>query len=82
MPEVSNCPKCSGDMQRGFILEQNFNKVVPNVWVEGPPEPSFWTMTKVWSKVKRLVETHRCVKCGFLESFAEVEWTEKVNPDN
>lgn len=65
-------------MERGFILEQNINDYTPNVWVEGPPESSFWTKTQISGKQRRLVETHRCVECGFLESYATKEWKGKV----
>ena len=73
MSDLNTCPKCSGEMERGFILERSLNDYAPNVWVEGPPESSFWTQTKISGKVKRLVESHRCVNCGFLESYATQE---------
>ena len=76
--EIDRCAKCAGNMERGFILEQSLNDYIPNTWVEGPPEPSFWTQTKVSGKVKRLVETYRCVQCGYLESYAKKEWDRKL----
>ncbi len=73
MSKLNICPKCSSTMERGFILEVSINEYSPNVWVEGPPESSFWNKTKIAGKQKRPVETHRCVECGFLESYATSE---------
>jgi len=67
-------------MQEGFVLEQNFSNYVPSVWVEGKPEPSFFTVTKVFGKTKRVVTSYRCAACGYLESYALKEWTGDVNP--
>ena len=68
-------------MQEGFIVEQSLTNHVPNVWIEGPPEPSSWTITKVFGKTKRLVVSYRCVECGYLESYANKEWKGKVKPE-
>ncbi|MFO1499496.1 MAG: hypothetical protein U1G07_14055 [Verrucomicrobiota bacterium] len=78
--ETLTCPKCEAPMAEGFILEQTHTKSFPNLWVEGPPEPSFWTVTKVFAKPKKLVATYRCVGCGYLESYATEDWAGKVNP--
>ena len=86
--QPKTCPKCKQPMELGFVLEQNLSNYCPSVWVEGSPEPSFWTVTKVSGKTKRVVETHRCVGCGYLESYATHEWAGamhewagKVNPE-
>ena len=79
--QSKTCPKCGQRMEVGFVLEQNLSYYCPSVWVEGSPEPSFWTITKVSGKTKRLVVSHRCVGCGYLESYATQEWTGKVNPE-
>ncbi len=78
--ETRICPKCKAPMGEGFIVEQNLTNYIPSVWVEGPPEPSFWTITKVFDKPKKLVVSYRCIQCGYLESYATKEWTGKVNP--
>lgn len=79
--EAHGCPKCGKQMQEGFILEQSLTNYVPSVWVEGPPEPSFWTVTQVFGKTKRLVDSYRCIGCGYLESYAVKEWKRRVNPE-
>ncbi len=73
--EAESCSKCGGKMEIGFVLEQNLTNYIPNVWVEGSPERSFWTVTQISGKTKRLVTSFRCVSCGYLESFATDEWT-------
>ncbi len=79
--KMRSCPKCGEAMEEGFILEQSSANYVPSVWVEGPPESSFWTITKVTGKRKRLTVTYRCVGCGYLESYANREWKGKVDPE-
>lgn len=76
-----SCPKCGKEMAEGFILEQNLTNYVPSIWVEGAPEPSFWTITKVMKKIKRLTVTYRCIGFGYLESYANKEWKGRVNPE-
>lgn len=45
-----------------------------SAWVEGPPEKSFWTGTKVPAEKRIPIGTFRCPKCGFLESYARPEF--------
>ena len=75
------CPKCGNQMEEGFILEQSVGSYVPSIWVQGPPEPSFWTSTQVKGKTMRLVVTYRCEGCGFLESYANAEWKGRIKPE-
>lgn len=82
MPEVASCSKCSGDMERGFILDNAGGVGLPDRWMKGPLESSIWGGAKVFRKVKLVVETYRCVQCGFLESYAITEfnkqWLQKM----
>jgi hypothetical protein len=58
-------------MEEGFLLDR-----LPDAgqkaaqWIEGPPEKSFWFGVKVRGRERRTIRTFRCVKCGFLESYA------------
>ncbi len=80
--QTQSCPKCGQQMEEGFILlELSFTNYVPSVWVEGAPEPSFWTITKVKNKTKRRTVTYRCVGCGYLESYANEELKGRVKPE-
>lgn len=68
---MSNCPKCRGEMVEGFIpdfLDHNNSSLT--IWIEGKPEKSFWTGTKIKDKKQFIIKTFRCVNCGFLEQYA------------
>ncbi len=67
---ASTCPKCTGTMNEGFLLDESYGTRKPSVWVEGQPEHSFWTGLKLRGKAKLTVRTMRCSRCGFLESYA------------
>jgi len=65
------CPKCSADMQEGFILEHR----LPVRWIAGKPEKSLLGDIKAAKREQRQIESYRCVGCGYLESYA----TEIIN---
>ena len=74
--EKTHCPKCSGEMVQGFIvdLKDGGGRRVSS-WVEGAPEKSFWGNTKNSPEEKQVpVGTFRCSACGFLESYARPEF--------
>ena len=75
--EMMKCPKCSGEMAQGFIADavQHAAQRVSS-WVEGAPEKSFWSGTKVPSGMIP-IGTFRCSTCGFLESYARDEFKSK-----
>ena len=66
------CPKCSGKMQPGFIVDRfdNAHRVV-SMWVEGAPQKTFWTGLSLKGRKTIDVQTLRCDGCGFLESYAK-----------
>ena len=71
------CSRCRGLLEEGFVADNTAGGVTPSLWVQGPPESTFWTGpagAKVSDKTKRRVETFRCTDCGHLESFATAEW--------
>ena len=76
--EAIQCPKCNSVMVQGFIFDRadGGNRRVIN-WVEGAPEKSFWTVTKVSQEKSVPVGTFRCSVCGFLESYARLEFAAK-----
>ncbi len=65
------CPKCGADMQEGFTLEHR----LPVRWIAGKPEKSLLGNLKAAEREHRLIESHRCTGCGYLESYA----TEIIN---
>jgi hypothetical protein len=64
------CPKCDSAMAEGFtpIETQGWPKVIN--WVAGAPEKSLWSGLKLRGRQKLAVETWRCPRCGYLESYA------------
>lgn len=58
-------------MEEGFVMDigqGNYKR--PSTWVEGQPEPSFWSGTKTQGKHQAQIRSFRCVKCGYLENYA------------
>ena len=53
-------------MQEGFVRDMSY----ASQWVAGKPEKGFFVGAKMSSKEKHFIETFRCAKCGFLESYA------------
>ncbi len=69
----TDCPKCRGTMEPGFVLDHTYGENRQSTWVEGPPERSFWTGLKTRGKERLVITTHRCTSCGYLESYAPPE---------
>jgi hypothetical protein len=68
------CPKCAGEMARGFLVDRGDSMVpLQSDWAEGDPRSSRWvTFTGAVDRGKeRLpVVSYRCGTCGYLESYA------------
>lgn len=69
----ATCPKCSKTMEEGFIVDHGHGTNTQAVWVEGPPQRSFWTGLKLRGKELRPVLTFCCPGCGYLESYAQLD---------
>jgi hypothetical protein len=72
-PEPIECLRCRGRMEEGFVadFQDRFTKF-PIRWYPGRPEPSLWSGT--WSGGEPgVIRTYRCVRCGYLESYAHPE---------
>lgn len=56
------CPKCNEEMVKGFVKSPN-----------GSPEEVWGSKISLLGGVedKILVDTYRCKKCGYLESYAK-----------
>ncbi len=70
---ANSCPKCQSTMKCGFMLDHTYGARTVGNWVEGEPERSIWYGVKLGGKKVMEVETWRCSKCGFLESYANKE---------
>jgi hypothetical protein len=65
------CLRCKGPMELGFVLDRgHHNSAAEQTWIEGEPEKSFWTGIKTKDREKHAIETYRCERCGYLESYA------------
>ncbi|MEO6388362.1 MAG: hypothetical protein ABIT16_11025 [Croceibacterium sp.] len=68
---AKSCGKCSGRMEQGFMLEFSSRGVTGvTEWAEGLPVRSFWLGLKLRGRKRHTMETWRCSRCGFLESYA------------
>ena len=65
-----SCPRCSGSMEQGYVLDEGYGNRTVGQWVAGEPERSIWTGLKFRGKTKLDVTTYRCKRCGYLESYA------------
>ena len=70
----NNCLKCGGEMEEGTVADLiNAIQAQVSIWVKGKAEPGTFSSLKLSFRKKLQVSTLRCVKCGFLESYAH-EW--------
>jgi predicted RNA-binding Zn-ribbon protein involved in translation (DUF1610 family) len=67
-----NCPKCNGEKEIGVIPHKTQGSYFAAMWVAGPVKTSFWTGLVVRGRPRHWVDTYRCTKCGYLESYATV----------
>jgi hypothetical protein len=68
MTDGFSCMRCKGELVEGFVVDNShLNQYVSN-WAEGPPNRTWLGSLK---NEMRTIRTFRCVKCGFLESFAQ-----------
>ena len=64
------CPRCSGTMEPGFVVDESYGKKVVAKWVAGEPRKGFWTGLKLGAAEQVEIATYRCRRCGSLESYA------------
>ena len=73
MPLSPQCPKCSGAMSEGYIVDKTHGGAGVSTWAEGAPRKSVWTGLKLSGVPQAQIETWRCRRCGFLEQYASAE---------
>ena len=71
MNVMLECPKCKGQMEEGFMLDNTHGGYLASRWIKGAPEKSIWTGIKLKNKEQRAVSTFRCASCGYLEFYAK-----------
>ena len=68
------CVKCAGVMEEGFIPDFGQYEYVRAVrWIEGKPEKSFWSGTKIDNRKEAHISAYRCRECGYVEIYAKEE---------
>jgi predicted RNA-binding Zn-ribbon protein involved in translation (DUF1610 family) len=68
------CPKCNGEMTRGFMPMGGIGCDAVEFWYEGEPEVSHWTGLKIPKSGGIPVGAFRCPQCGYLEFYANMEF--------
>lgn len=69
------CPKCQGQMERGFMPDPIQGGLLVSQWIRGTPHKSFWGGVKPELGSDRIpVGVFRCQSCGFLEFYARDEF--------
>ena len=69
MATRKDCPKCQASMTEGFVLDVDSHGNKVSRWIQGAPDKR-WYGLKVRGKTQINVQTFRCNRCGFLESYA------------
>lgn len=67
------CPKCSANMENGFVIDATEGGLLQAQWAEGEPKKSFWLGVLVKKAERHPITTYRCANCGYLESYAVIE---------
>jgi hypothetical protein len=66
MADNLTCPKCAGTMEPGAIPDMGFR---PITWQRNSGK-GFLGGLKHWGVKRVEIATYRCIKCGYLESYA------------
>ncbi len=70
MANNPTCPKCAGSMEQGVIPDMGYGKVWVSSWQQSS-EKGLLGGLKIWKKERIEIAAYRCVKCGYLESYAK-----------
>lgn len=58
-------------MTEGFLIDNAYGSRTVGSWLEGEPQKSIWhDGIKLAGKTPIEIESWRCDRCGFLESYA------------
>jgi ribosomal protein S27AE len=64
------CGKCGGTMAMGVVVDHSHGKSYPEQWQKGEANVSWLWGLRLDNKALLNVQTWRCNRCGFLESYA------------
>jgi predicted nucleic-acid-binding Zn-ribbon protein len=73
--QVYACPKCGGDMRRGFLAERGEHSTFVAKWIDGEPVNAEifgirGQNVNIQNRNSFQVRSLRCDLCGFLELYA------------
>ncbi len=72
---ATQCPKCQGLMERGFLPNVIQGGLLVMNWVQGVPHQTFWSAVQPERGSDKIpVGAFRCQTCGFLEFYARTEF--------
>lgn len=77
METPKKCPKCSGDMVRGFVPDYGHTAIFTPRWHEGSPKKSIWSGTSMPKSNGIPIAAFWCSSCGFLEFYADKTFAPK-----
>lgn len=66
----TECPKCSGTMDAGFIGDWTEGDVKVSRWLKGEPVAGWFREVNPNKNDQFQIKTYCCRRCGFLESYA------------
>jgi hypothetical protein len=61
-------------MVQGFVLDHSYGAILVGTWYPGQPQKSFWTRTRKPFDKGVPIGAFRCLKCGFLEFYADAKF--------
>jgi hypothetical protein len=65
-----DCPKCNGQMTRGYVPDFSYGSIQPGTWQRGSPRKSFLTGIKKPLNNGIPIAAFRCSKCCLIEFYA------------
>ena len=81
---VELCPKCSDEMESGYLVDRSHGLSYLGQWARGIPKRFWWLLGSVPNTIKAPknsdllpIRIYRCKSCGFLESYARAEFAPK-----
>jgi hypothetical protein len=70
MEANSNCAKCEGKLEEGFLTTPATMGTTV-IWISGQPEGTRLTGLKTKGRQQLRLRTLRCAVCGYIESYAD-----------
>ena len=74
MGEPKKCPKCSGNMEQGELIDQSYAVSGAQHWAE-----SAASLLGIGVSGDVKIISYRCFDCGYLENYAPSEKRKKYN---